>query len=342
MNLEKLVRPNIWRLTPYSSARHDFEGTGGIHLDANENPYETGLNRYPDPHHALVREKIAAIKGVPPEFIALGNGSDEIIDLLIRIFCQPGIDQIMTLDPTYGMYRVAADICDVQTVAVSLDTEYQPVPEAIAKATTPHTKLLFLCHPNNPTANALDQNLVHRIVEAFPGIVVIDEAYIDFCPDKTFVPWIKRYPNLVIMQTFSKAWGLAGIRLGMAFSSPEIIKLIYKVKPPYNISTYTQEQALQSIRNKNQKDWWVQKILDQRQWLTVELEKLPMVERVYPSDTNFILVRVDDAKKWYDHLRQEGIIIRNRSNVHLCDGCLRITVGTALENDALIQALKNA
>ncbi|MCB0658501.1 MAG: histidinol-phosphate transaminase [Saprospiraceae bacterium] len=342
MNLENLVRPNIWNLKPYSSARHDFEGTGGIHLDANENPYETGLNRYPDPHHARVREKIAQIKEIAPESIALGNGSDEIIDLMIRIFCVPGQDQIMTLDPTYGMYRVAADICNVDTVTVSLDSDYQPVPEAIVQATSSLTKLLFLCHPNNPTANALDQDRLHQIIEKFPGIVVIDEAYIDFCTDKSFIPWVRRYPNLVVMQTFSKAWGLAGIRLGMAFAQPDIIRLIYKVKPPYNISTYTQEQALQSMHNQDQKNWWVSKILEQRKWLETELAKLSMVETVYPSDTNFILIRVDDANRRYASLRDQGIIVRNRSNVHLCEGCLRITVGTALENEALIKALQNS
>ena len=339
--LDHLVRPNILALKPYSSARHEFKGVANIQLDANENPYETGRNRYPDPFHAAIRERLSLLKNVPVESIFLGNGSDEVIDLLIRIFCIPGIDHIITPRPTYGMYKVSAATSDVAVKEILSFPDFQlNVPELLA-AVTPQSKLLFLCHPNNPSGNALREGDVLRLLRDFPGIVVIDEAYIDFCTSKSFLPRLVDFPRLVIMQTFSKAWGLAGLRLGMAFASSYIIDLLYKVKPPYNVNVLTQMEAVRALEDAPRKEQWVANILAQRQRLQEELSELTMVKTILPSDANFLLVRFDEPKDWFEYLKTKGIVIRSMTHAAHCSDCLRITVGTALENEELIQALKN-
>lgn len=340
MELLQLVRKNIRSLKPYSSARSEFKGSAEVFLDANENPYETGLNRYPDPLQRALKKEIAAFKGVHPEQIFLGNGSDEAIDLLIRIFCEPRVDQIMILPPTYGMYRVAADIADVSITEVPLRADFQPDVAGVLAKATPQTKLLFLCSPNNPTGNSFDPAIIEELLMSFSGIVVIDEAYIDFSEQESFTKLIALHPKLVVMQTFSKAWGLAGIRLGMAFAQARTIQLFNKVKPPYNINQLTQNAALEALQNKAQYENWLHEILVERQQLEEALKLLPMVQKVYPSDANFLLVKVDAPNKLYQYLIEEKIIVRNRSTVLLCEGCLRITVGRPEENRRLLEGLK--
>ena len=338
-SINHLVRSNILRLTPYSSARSEYKGWAEIFLDANENPYDTGYNRYPDPLQWKLKERISVLKGVAPENIFLGNGSDEAIDLLIRIFCEPGVDHIITLPPTYGMYKVSADIANVPVKEVLLDKDFQPDVAAILSAADGHSKLLFLCSPNNPTANSFKLDKVQELLAGFPGIVVVDEAYIDFSGQPSCINLLAEFPNLVVMQTFSKAWGMAGIRLGMAFASEEITGLFNKVKPPYNINQLTQEVALEALENQQQQEEWVQQILGQRVVLTQYLSGLDYVQRIYPSDANFLLVQVKDPKSVYDFLVSNGIIVRDRSRVALCEGCLRITIGTPEENEQLFRAL---
>lgn len=335
-----LVRKNIQKLTPYSSARSEFKGTAEVFLDANENPFDTGYNRYPDPLQLKLKAKIAALKGVPIENIFLGNGSDEAIDLLIRIFCEPSKDHILTLPPTYGMYKVSAAISDIEIKTVPLNKQFQPRVNRILKAANAHSKILFLCSPNNPTGNSFDFKRMKRLLEGFKGIVVVDEAYIDFAEQASCTTLLKKYPNLVVMQTFSKAWGLAGIRLGMAFASKEIIGYFNKVKPPYNVNQLTQEAAMRSLNKGKKQQKWLKMILDERAVLQKELKKLPYVQKVYPTDANFILVKMDNPNEMYKYLVKQKIIVRNRSTVLLCDGCLRITVGTKEENKRLLAALK--
>jgi histidinol-phosphate aminotransferase len=327
-------------LTPYASARSEFKGQADVFLDANESPYDTGYNRYPDPLQHALKAKISELKGVAPEHIFLGNGSDEAIDLLMRIFCEPGEDHILILPPTYGMYKVSADIANVAVREVPLQSgRFQPdVPAILAKANA-HSKLLFLCSPNNPTGNSFSPQLVRTLLEGFSGIVVIDEAYIDFSAQASATQWLGEYPNLVVMQTFSKAWGLAGIRLGMAFASEEIIGYFNKVKPPYNINQLTQEAALKALEDKVSQERQVQQVLGQRALLQQYLGGLPFVQRIYPSDANFLLVKMEDAHGVYDYLVQQGIIVRDRSRVTLCEGCLRITVGMPEENERVFRAL---
>ncbi len=340
MNLEQLVRPNILALKAYSSARSEFKGSADVFLDANENPFDTGYNRYPDPLQHQLKTKIGQLKNIGTDHIFIGNGSDEAIDLLIRIFCEPKEDFIITLPPTYGMYKVSADIANVALKEVPLNARFQPQVEALLKlGDSPHGKLLFICSPNNPTGNSIDKRLIEEIISQFKGIVIIDEAYIDFSAEDSFIHHVEKYNNLVVLQTFSKAWGLAGIRLGMAFASPAIINLLNKVKPPYNVNQLTQQAGLKALDNlKNQKDW-VQKILGQRAVIQQFLAGLDYVERIYPSDANFILVKVKDPNDLYRHLVQHKIIVRNRSTVLLCDGCLRISIGTATENEKLFAAM---
>ena len=337
--IEALVRPNILRLKPYSSARHEFSGEASVFLDANENPFDTGLNRYPDPLQWKLKERISTLKGITPDHIFLGNGSDEVIDLLLRIFCEPGIDHIITLPPTYGMYQVCADISNVEIREVPLTPAFQPDISAIEAATDSHSKILFLCSPNNPSGNSFQPGLVKNILDIFPGLVVVDEAYIDFASHAGFLPVLHQYPRLVVMQTFSKAWGLAGIRLGMAFASTPIIQLLNKVKPPYNINQLTQEKALGALDHPEEQQAWVKTLLVQRTLLQQHLSGLEYVTRIFPSDANFLLVKMNDPKGVYAHLVKDGIIVRDRSNVLLCDGCLRITVGTPQENERLLEAL---
>ena len=341
MDLKTWVRPNIWSLKPYSSARSEFKGEASVFLDANENPYNAPYNRYPDPLQWAVKERIAAFKGVPAEQIFLGVGSDEPIDLIYRVFCEPGVDNVVAIDPSYGMYQVCADINNVAYKKVQLDSEFQVDAAAVLNAVDERTKAIFLCSPNNPTGNSLDRAAVEKILNTFAGIVVVDEAYIDFSPQPSFLKSLHRYPNLIVLQTFSKAWGSAGVRLGMAFADSRIIEIFNKVKYPYNINRLTQEYALSMLEKADQVKAWVALLLQERPLLAAALERLPMVKKVYPSDANFLLVRVEDASATYRYLVEKGIIVRNRDNITLCMGCLRITIGTPEENRQLVEAMKN-
>jgi len=339
-SIQLLARKNIRALQPYASARSEFKGSARVFLDANENPFDTGLNRYPDPLQWELKEKIAEIKQVPASRIFLGNGSDEAIDLLFRIFCEPGEDHVITLPPTYGMYRVSADIADVEVREVPLSRELQPDVTRIMMNVDPHSKLLFICSPNNPTGNCMDRELVLKLLDTFPGIIVIDEAYIDFAEGPSYTTLLDDYPNLVIMQTFSKAWGMAGIRLGMAFASEEIIALFNKVKPPYNVNQLTQKTALEQLQRLPEMQERVRVLLDERQRLQRALERLDYVQYIYPTEANFILVRVNDAAALYQYLVEREIIVRDRSRVIRCAGSLRISVGRPDENVELLQALQ--
>lgn len=340
MEISKLVRLNILKLVPYSSARSEFKGKAEIFLDANENPFETGLNRYPDPLQWKLKAAISKLKGVPSENIFLGNGSDEAIDLVVRIFCEPRQDHILILPPTYGMYQVSADIADVGIRSVSLTPDFQPNVEAILATADAQSKILFICSPNNPTGNSVDLNLIRGLCTRFQGIVVVDEAYIDFSAQPSCLTLLSEFSNLIVLQTFSKAWGMAGIRLGMAFASEEIIHLFNKVKPPYNVNQLTQQIALEALGT-SQDDYqkMLSTLLSERDRLVKSLNELKFVEKIYPSDANFILVKMDDPNGTYRYLVEEGIIVRNRNTVHLCEGSLRITVGRPEENDALLNAL---
>jgi histidinol-phosphate aminotransferase len=339
MDLEKLLRENIRQLQPYSCARDEFKGEASVYLDANENPYNAPFNRYPDPLQWEVKEQLSKIKNVPVENIFLGNGSDEPIDLLFRAFCEPRIDNVVAIEPTYGMYKVCSAINDVEYRKVLLDENYQFSTEKLLSASNLYTKIIWLCSPNNPTGNSLNREEIVRLLNAFEGIVVLDEAYIDFSSQDSFSGFLSKYPNLVILQTFSKAWGSAAIRLGMAFASIEIIAVLNKIKYPYNINILTQKQALKAIREADQVKNWVDILLTERTSLTGELQKLPMVQHIYPTDANFVLVKVTDANAVYQYLVTKSIIVRNRNTVSLCLGCLRITVGTPEENKILIQEL---
>jgi histidinol-phosphate aminotransferase len=342
MNIKQLVRPNILNMKPYSSARDEFKGTASVFLDANENPYDNGLNRYPDPLAWAVKTELSKIKGIAREHIFLGNGSDEVIDVLIRIFCEPRVDNIVTLPPTYGMYQVSADTCDVAVIKINLNENFQPEIDKILRGGNERSKILFICSPNNPSGNAIDSGLILNLVNNFEGIVVIDEAYADFSKQPSCIEWVTTFPNVVVMQTFSKAWGLAGIRLGMAFASREIIDLMNKVKPPYNINQLTQQAALTALRNEEEKKRQVAEILAERDILQVRLAALDVVEKVYPSDANFLLVKVAQADALYNYLLTKEIVVRNRNNVVLCDNCLRITVGMPDENEKIVKALHQA
>ena len=344
-NLQELIRPNIKNLSPYSSARNEYKGKEGIFLDANENSFGSAiginLNRYPDPFQVALKEKIGQLKGISPRQIFLGNGSDEAIDILFRAFCSPGKDNVIIVPPTYGMYEVSAGINDIRCIKVNLKEEYQLDVTAMLNAVNENTKLVFLCCPNNPTGTALNFTDIKAILSEFKGIVVLDEAYIDFASYKSLIPDLNNYPNLVILQTFSKAWGLASLRLGMAFASQEIIAVFNKIKPPYNISGKTQELALQALDNEKQVNIWISEINKEKESLVTALNDLDCILKIYPSSANFILVKTKDAKAIYDYLVLEKIIVRNRSNITLCEGCLRITIGTADENKRLLNALKN-
>lgn len=337
--LNSLLRENILRLRPYSSARSEFKGAARVFLDANENPFDNGLNRYPDPLQWELKTRIAALKGVQAAQVFLGNGSDEAIDLLVRMCCEPGRDHIVIMPPTYGMYEVCADICGVEVVSVPLLPDFQPDVDAVLSRANERSKLLFVCSPNNPTGNAFDQSLLERLVRGFPGMVAVDEAYGDFSGKPGALPLIGQYENLVVLQTFSKAWGLAGIRLGMAFAQAPSIEWFNKVKPPYNINQLTQQAALHALQSPEKFAGQVQILLAEREQLAGTLSALPFVEQVYPSDANFILVKVNEPNDLYRHLVSARIIVRNRSGVILCEGCLRITVGTPGENRQLIDAL---
>lgn len=340
--LQELTRPNIWALKPYSSARDEYSGkAASVFLDANENPYNTPNNRYPDPLQKELKAFIAPVKKVKPEQIFLGNGSDEAIDLLFRAFCRPGTDNVVAIHPTYGMYEVCADINDVEYRKVLLDEKFQFKAEDMLKASDENTKLMFLCSPNNPTGNNLDAKEIIALLQTFQGIVAVDEAYIDFSSQPSFIGILDEYPNLVILQTFSKAWGCAAIRLGMAFASPDIIGIFTKIKYPYNINLLTQQEALRMMQRHYEVQRWISTLLEERTRLMRAFAQLPCCRKVFPTDANFFLTRVTDAKAIYDYLVDQEIIVRNRSNITLCEDCLRITVGTRPENDTLLEALRN-
>lgn len=340
MNIDKLLRENIRSLQPYSSARDEFKGEASVYLDANENPYNAPFNRYPDPLQWEVKELLSKIKHVPVENIFLGNGSDEPIDLLYRAFCEPRIDNVVAIEPTYGMYKVCASINDVEYRKVLLDENFQFTADSLLAATNLCTKLIWLCSPNNPTGNSLGRKEIVKLLTSFEGIVVLDEAYVDFASEGSFSEFLAQYPNLVILQTFSKAWGSAAIRLGMAFASAEIISVLNKIKYPYNVNILTQKQALSALKNVDQVKTWVNILLNERTILVNELKQLPLVQHIYPTDANFVLVKVPDANALYHYLVDKSIIVRNRNTVSLCMGCVRITVGTPEENRILLEELK--
>lgn len=344
-DLENILRNNIKNLKPYSSARNEFKGKEGIFLDANENsfgsPLNTNYNRYPDPLQLDVKDKLSKIKGLPIQNIFLGNGSDEAIDILFRAFCNPGKDNIIICPPTYGMYEVSANINDTEIIKVPLIKEtFQLDTEHILKAINKNTKLIFICCPNNPTGNGVKWEAIKMIIENFSGIVVIDEAYINFAKYRSLIPELLNYPNLVILQTLSKAWGLAGLRIGMAFASEPIIDVFNKIKPPYNINSVSQKLALEALNNIEKINTWIKETVNEREILASEISILPFIKKVYPSDANFILVKTDDPQNIYNYLVTKKIIIRDRSKIELCEGCLRITIGTKEENKQLIQILK--
>jgi len=340
MQLNELIRPNIYKLKPYSCARDEFQGEASAYLDANENPMNAPWNRYPDPLQKALKDKVAALKGIRPEQLFFGNGSDEPIDLIVRIFCEPGVDNIVAIDPSYGMYQVCADINDVEYRKVLLNEDFTLDADNLLAATDPRSKVIFLCSPNNPTGNDLKISEIIKIIENFHGIVVLDEAYIDFSTRESFLKTLDNYPNFIILQTFSKAWGMAAVRLGMAFASPEIIHYLNKVKYPYNINLLTQNFVMAELDELERKNDWVDLILQQRSDLISALEKMPVVQQLFPTDANFVLVKVADANAVYNYLVDERIIVRNRNTVSLCLGCLRITVGVPEENELLINALK--
>jgi histidinol-phosphate aminotransferase len=339
-NLEALLRPNIRKLTPYSSARHEFSGEASVFLDANENsmgsPIGGNYHRYPDPNQGKLKAKISAFRKLPAEKIFIGNGSDEAIDLLYRMFCIPGKDRAIVCQPTYGMYGVSAAIHDIELVNVPLQDDFQLDVQGIRSAFSGHEKLLFICSPNNPTGNSFSRNNIIELLNTFPGIVVIDEAYIDFSSQPSWINELDKFPNMVVMQTFSKAWGLAGLRVGMAFASEEIIAVMNKVKAPYNLSEAAQQLALSALEQSAQVRRNIEVIVAERHRLAKKLEELPGVIEVYPSDANFLLVKTVDAKAIYQQLIKQGIVVRDRSNVQLCEGCLRITIGTPEENEKVL------
>jgi histidinol-phosphate aminotransferase len=340
IDVNALARKNILGMKPYSSARDEFHGNAEVFLDANENPFPSPFNRYPDPQQRTVKAKLAEIKNVRADQIFLGNGSDEAIDLLIRIFCEPNRDSILVAEPTYGMYSVCAEVNAVTVKSVPLTARFDLNDQMLLTSIDATTKLIFLCSPNNPSGNLLSRDRIEKMLGHFRGIVVLDEAYIDFAKTRSFVEDLASYPNLVVLQTFSKAWGLAGLRLGVAYASAEIIALMNRVKYPYNVNTRTQEIALEVLDNPDYKDRCVSMILHQREKVVQALREAPIVENIYPSDSNFLLVRVRNAATTYQHLMENKIIVRDRSRVTLCDNCLRITIGTADENDQLIESLK--
>jgi histidinol-phosphate aminotransferase len=344
-DINQLVRPNIAALVPYSSARDEFSGEAKVFLDANENslgsPLKKWYNRYPDPHQLAIKEKLSFIKGVGAEHIFLGNGSDECIDVLFRCFCEPGKDNVIICPPTYGMYEVSANINNIALKKVPLLDNFQLDLIHLEDQIDANTKIIWICSPNNPTGNSINRIDIETVLNNFTGIVVIDEAYINFAQQKSFVQELADYPNLVVMQTFSKAWGLAGLRLGMAFASLSIIEIMNKVKPPYNVNQATQELVLTALEEIGQVNDMIKLLVDMRIALADVFLSMPTVEKVYPSDANFILVKIKEAKKIYEFLLTKGIVLRDRSNVQLCSDCLRITIGTEQENTFLVDAMQD-
>lgn len=339
--LEELTRPNIWALKPYSSARDEYSGNEAkVFLDANENPYNNPLNRYPDPLQRDLKARLAQIKGVAKENIFLGNGSDEAIDLAYRCFTRPGTDNVVAIEPTYGMYKVCADINDIEYRPVLLDQDFQIKSDELLRACDKHTKLIWLCSPNNPTGNNLNRNEIVKTIECCDGLVIVDEAYSDFSQERPLRLEIDKYPNLIVLNTFSKAWGCAAIRLGMAFADKKIIDIFNKVKYPYNVNALTQKNALEALAEPYEVDKWIKIILLERSRMIDAFKLLPSCEKVYPTDANFFLAKMHDAQTIYDYLKSNGIIVRNRTHVSLCDDCLRITIGSKTENNELLAALR--
>ena len=340
-SLEQLCRKNIWELAPYSSARNEYAGREAhVFLDANENPYNQPYNRYPDPLQLELKAQLSKVKGVPADCIFLGNGSDEAIDLPYRCFCNPGKDNVVAIEPTYGMYKVCADINDVEYRPVLLDEQYQITAERLLAATDDNTKIIWLCTPNNPTGNCLNRNKVVKVIEQFEGLVIVDEAYSDFASQRSLRFDLAKYPNMIVLNTMSKAWGCAAIRLGMAFASKEIIDLFNKVKYPYNVNALTQQQALEALKHPIDVEEWVKVLLQERTRMMQAFAVLPICEKVYPTEANFFLAKMSDATRIYNYLVDLGIIVRNRTRVQLCENCLRITIGTKSENSELIAALR--
>ena len=340
-SLQELTRKNIWDLAPYSSARNEYAGREArVFLDANENPYNQPFNRYPDPLQLELKAALSKVKGVPAENIFLGNGSDEAIDLPYRCFCEPGKDNVVAIEPTYGMYKVCADINNVEYRTVLLDEHYQVTAQQLLAAADAHTKIIWLCTPNNPTGNCLVREEVIKVIEGFDGLVIVDEAYSDFSAQKPLRAELAKYPNLIVLNTMSKAWGCAAIRLGMAFASEEIIAILNKVKYPYNVNQLTQQQALEALKDPFEVDQWVKILLQERTRMIAAFNELPICEKVYPTDANFFLAKMTDATKIYNYLVDQGIIVRNRNRVQLCQNCLRITIGTKTENNELVAALR--
>ena len=340
-DIKSLIRKNIRELIPYSSARDEYSGSGAVLLDANESPYNEPFNRYPDPVQMALKEKISRMISTPVERIFLGNGSDEAIDLLIRIFCEPAADRIIIIDPSYGMYKVCADINNVAVDFVSLNKDFSLDAERLLAAVREETKMVFLCSPNNPSANLLGKNEITRILSEFKGMIVLDEAYVDFCESDGMLPVQCEHQNLIILRTLSKAWGLAGIRLGMALADPEVIQYMNRVKYPYNVNYLTQTKALEMLGSAGSREKWVKEILAERTKLKGRLEDFGYVLKIFPSDANFLLVRVEDADGLYAFLYKQGVIVRNRSRLTHCEGCIRITVGTPDENNRLIELMKS-
>tara|TARA_Y100000385_G_scaffold291221_1_gene367913 strand:+ start:832 stop:1872 length:1041 start_codon:yes stop_codon:yes gene_type:complete len=342
MNLDNLIRRTILGMKPYSSARDEFKElrTDLVFVDANENPFQTPLNRYPDPQQTALKNLIAEQKGVETNQILLGNGSDEVLDLIFRAFCEPNQDSIVTLPPTYGMYKVLAELNSIENIQVPLTEDYQIAEDRLLNALKPSTKLLFICSPNNPTGNGMNTNAISHILNSFKGLVIIDEAYIDFSAEKSWVRELKAFPNLIVTQTLSKAYGLAGIRLGSCYASKEIIAVLNKIKPPYNINTLTQTAAVEGLQNKQKIKKQIEILLLQRDLLSKAFANYSFVDTVFPSNANFILIKVDDANKRYDELLKKGIVVRNRTTQAGCKNCLRISVGTPSENTQLLNVLK--
>lgn len=342
MEITPLFRENIRQMAPYSTARDEYEGELGIYLDANENPFDNGFNRYPDPHNKRIRAKVAAMRRVAADRIFVGgNGSDEPIDLLFRVFCEPRQDEALSIAPSYGMYRVAAATNDVRLTEVPLSADFELNAADFLSRVTPQTKLAFLCSPNNPSGNLLDPAEVEKIIRGFNGIVVLDEAYIDFAEHEGFLPRLAEFPNLVVLQTLSKAWGMAGIRIGFAFADPEIVAAMGRIKYPYSVNVITERLVLQELERSSVREEQIATLVDERKKLVARLEQMPLIRKVFASDANFVLVRVDEPREVYNRLIERGIIVRDRSKIEGCEGCLRLTVGTPEENAALVEALQN-
>ena len=340
-SLKELTRPNIWALEPYSSARDEYSGKQAtVFLDANENPYNTPINRYPDPRQTVLKQAIGKIKGICPDNLFLGNGSDEAIDLVYRAFCEPAIDNVVAIEPTYGMYSVCAAVNNVEYRRVMLDSSFNFNAQSMLDAADSHTKMMWLCSPNNPTGNVMSKKEIVKLVTSFDGLVILDEAYNDFSGYSSFIHELTKYPNLIVLQTFSKAMGCAAIRLGMAYASKDIINIMSKIKYPYNVNQLTQNEALKMLERNYEVEEWVKNILAARGTLMKNFAALPVTVKVYPTNANFFLAKMTDANNIYNYLVDNGIIIRNRSNVTLCNQCFRVTVGTTHENNTLIEALK--